>query len=118
MADLRVTVNGVTFPNPVIVGSASPSMDWIGVKKGIEGGSGGVIVKSLFGEKGRLGRSFPRPRFKLYDYKNYPGYPCLLYTSVGRHPFERHPPRHLRDRPGHHLLPDGRGAEGGHPHLL
>jgi len=78
MADLRVTVNGVTFPNPVIVASASPSMDWIGVKKGIEGGAGGVIVKSLFGEKGKLGRSFPRPRFKLYDYKNYPGYPEKL----------------------------------------
>ena len=52
MANLKVNVAGVEFPNPVIVGSASPSMDWIGVKKGIEGGSGGVIVKSLFGEKG------------------------------------------------------------------
>ncbi len=78
MANLKVTVAGVEFPNPVIVGSASPSMDWVGVKKGIEGGSGGVIVKSLFGEKGRLGRNFPRPRFKLYDYKTYPGYPQVL----------------------------------------
>lgn len=78
MADLRVRVAGVEFPNPVLVGSASPSMDWRGVKKGIEGGAGGVIVKSLFGEKGKLGRNFPRPRFKLYDYKNYPGYPNVL----------------------------------------
>ena len=78
MANLKVNVAGVEFPNPVIVGSASPSMDWIGVKKGIEGGSGGVIVKSLFGEKGKLGRNFPRPRFKLYDYKTYPGYPQSL----------------------------------------
>lgn len=78
MADLRVRVAGVEFPNPVLVGSASPSMDWKGVKKGIEGGAGGVIVKSLFGEKGKLGRNFPRPRFKLYDYKNYPGYPNVL----------------------------------------
>ena len=46
MADLRVTVNGVKFPNPIIVGSASPSMDWIGVEKGIEGGSG-VSLSSL-----------------------------------------------------------------------
>jgi dihydropyrimidine dehydrogenase (NAD+) subunit PreA len=53
-------------------------MDWVGTKKGIDGGAGGVIVKSLFGEKGKLGRNFPRPRFKLYDYKNYPGYPNAL----------------------------------------
>ena len=53
---------------------------WIGVgtKKGIDGGAGGVIVKSLFGDKGKLGRNFPRPRFKLYDYKNYPNYPQKL----------------------------------------
>lgn len=78
MANLKVTAAGVTFPNPIIVASASPSMDWVGTKKGIEGGAGGVIVKSLFGEKGKLGRNFPRPRFKLYDYKNYPGYPNAL----------------------------------------
>jgi dihydropyrimidine dehydrogenase (NAD+) subunit PreA len=78
MADLSVKIAGVTFKNPIIVGSASPSMDWIGCKKGIDGGCSGVIVKSLFGEKGKLGRSFPRPRFKLYDYKDYPGYPQKL----------------------------------------
>lgn len=78
MANLKVKVAGVEFPNPVVVGSASPSMDWVGTVKGIEGGAGGVIVKSLFGEKGKLGRTFPRPRFKLYDYKNYPGYPEKL----------------------------------------
>jgi dihydropyrimidine dehydrogenase (NAD+) subunit PreA len=78
MADLKVKVCGVEFPNPIIVGSASPSMDWRGTLKGIEGGSGGVIVKSLFGDMGKLGRNFPRPRFKLYDYKTYPGYPNVL----------------------------------------
>ena len=78
MANLKVTAAGVTFPNPIIVGSASPSMDWVGTKKGIDGGAGGVIVKSLFGDMGKLGRNFPRPRFKLYDYKNYPGYPQQL----------------------------------------
>ncbi len=78
MASLKVNVEGVEFLSPVLVGSASPSMDWKGTVKGIEGGAGGVIVKSLFGEKGKLGRTFPRPRFKLYDYKNYPGYPEKL----------------------------------------
>jgi dihydropyrimidine dehydrogenase (NAD+) subunit PreA len=78
MSDLRVKAAGVEFKNPIIVGSASPSMDCFGTKKGIDGGAAGVIVKSLFGEKGKLGRNFPRPRYKLYDYKNYPGYPDKL----------------------------------------
>lgn len=78
MANLKVNALGVEFKNPILVASASPSMDWIGTQKGIEGGAGGVIVKSLFGEKGKLGRNFPRPRFKLYDYKSYPGYPNAL----------------------------------------
>lgn len=60
MADLSVTVNGVRFKNPVIVGSATPTMDWRGTKKGIDGGAGGAIVKSLFGDAGKLGRNFPR----------------------------------------------------------
>jgi len=78
MADLRVKAAGVQFKNPIIVGSASPSMDCYGTKKGIDGGAAGVIVKSLFGDKGKVGRNFPRPRFKLYDYKEYPGYPNAL----------------------------------------
>jgi len=78
MADLSVTVNGVRFKNPVIAGSATPTMDWVGTKKSIDGGCSGAIVKSLFGDAGRLGRSFPRPRFMLYDYKSYPGYPEKL----------------------------------------
>ncbi len=78
MADLSLTVNGVRFRNPVIVGSATPTMDWRGTKKGIDGGAGGAIVKSLFGNAGKLGRNYPRPRFVLYDYKNYPGYPDKL----------------------------------------
>jgi len=78
MASLKVKAAGVGFKNPILVGSASPSMNWVGTKKGIEGGAGGVIVKSLFGDLGKLGRTFPRPRFKLYDYKNYPGYPDVL----------------------------------------
>jgi dihydropyrimidine dehydrogenase (NAD+) subunit PreA len=65
----------------VIVGSATPTMDWRGTKKGIDGGAGGAIVKSLFGDAGKLGRNFPRPRFMLFDYKNYPGYPEKLPHS-------------------------------------
>ncbi len=78
MANLSVNVQGIEFKNPILVGSASPSMDCFGTQKKIEGRAGGVIVKSLFGEKGKLGRNFPRPRFKLYDYREYPGYPDNL----------------------------------------
>jgi len=88
MAKLEVNAVGVTFPNPVIVGSASPTMDCYGTKKGIEGGAGGAIVKSLFGEGGKLGRNFPRPRFKLFDYKDYPGYPEVLPHAFTLHSLE------------------------------
>jgi dihydropyrimidine dehydrogenase (NAD+) subunit PreA len=78
MVDLSVEIGGVKFKNPVVVGSATPTMDAIRMKHGIDGGAGAVIAKSLFGEGGRLGRRFPRPRFKLIDYREYPGYPNQL----------------------------------------
>lgn len=78
MADLSVEIGGVKFKNPVVVGSASPTMDHVGMRKGIEGGASAVIAKSLFGESGKTGRSFPRPRYKLFDYKDFPGYPDKL----------------------------------------
>ena len=88
MANLKVKVAGVTFKNPVIVGSATPTMDCYGTKKGIDGGASGAIVKSLFGEAGKLGRNFPRPRFKLFDYKSYPGYPDVLPHAFTLHSLE------------------------------
>jgi dihydropyrimidine dehydrogenase (NAD+) subunit PreA len=81
MADLSVEIAGVRFKNPIVVGSATPTMDCRGMKKGIDGGAGAVIAKSLFAESGKLGRRFPRPRFKLFDYREYPGYPEKLPHS-------------------------------------
>ncbi|MFC2070770.1 4Fe-4S binding protein [Chloroflexota bacterium] len=78
MADLTVEIGGVKFKNPVVVGSASPTMDSPRMKHGIDGGAGAIIAKSLFGEGGRFGRDFPRPRYKLIDYREYPGYPDAL----------------------------------------
>jgi dihydropyrimidine dehydrogenase (NAD+) subunit PreA len=78
MVDLTVEIGGVKFKNPVVVGSATPTMDAIRMRHGIDGGAGAVIAKSLFGEAGKLGRQFPRPRFKLIDYREYPGYPNAL----------------------------------------
>jgi dihydropyrimidine dehydrogenase (NAD+) subunit PreA len=76
--DLSVSIAGVRFKNPVVVASATPTMDATRMKHGIDGGAGAVIAKSLFGEGGRLGRQFPRPRFKLIDYREYPDYPNKL----------------------------------------
>lgn len=81
MVDLSVEIGGVKFKNPIVVGSATPTMDSTRMKHGIDGGAGAVIAKSLFGEAGRLGRQFPRPRFKLFDYREYPGYPEKLPHS-------------------------------------
>jgi len=78
MADLSVKIAGIDFKNPVVVGSATPTFNAAGMKKGIDGGAGSVIAKSLFGDSGKYGRKFPRPRFKLIDYKDYPGYPDVL----------------------------------------
>ncbi len=81
MVDLSVEIGGVRFKNPIVVGSATPTMNAQGMKKGIDGGAGAVIAKSLFGESGKLGRQFPRPRFKLFDYREFPGYPEKLPHS-------------------------------------
>jgi dihydropyrimidine dehydrogenase (NAD+) subunit PreA len=78
MVDLSVEIGGVRFKNPIVVGSATPTMNAECMRKGIEGGAGSVIAKSCFGESGKLGRKFPRPRFKLFDYREYPGYPEKL----------------------------------------
>jgi len=78
MVDLTVEIGGVKFKNPIVVASATPTMDAIRMKHGIDGGASAVIAKSLFGEAGRLGRKFPRPRFKLIDYREYPDYPKSL----------------------------------------
>lgn len=81
MVNLSTEIAGVKFRNPIVVASATPTMNAKGMKKGIDGGAGAVIAKSLFGESGKLGRQFPRPRFKLFDYREYPGYPDKLPHS-------------------------------------
>ena len=81
MVDLTAEIGGVKFKNPIVVASATPTMDAVRMKRGIDGGASAVIAKSLFGEAGKLGRKFPRPRFKLIDYREYPGYPKKLPHS-------------------------------------
>jgi dihydropyrimidine dehydrogenase (NAD+) subunit PreA len=79
--DMSLKIGGVKFKNPFVVASATPTHDAIRMKHGIDGGASAVIAKSLFGEAGKLGRNFPRPRFKLVDYREYPGYPDVLPRS-------------------------------------
>lgn len=84
---LAQSIAGVTFKNPIVLGSATPTMNARMVERGIKAGAGAAIVKSLFGESGKTGRKFPRPRFKLYGYKDYPGYPerlpqCFTLNSL------------------------------------
>jgi dihydropyrimidine dehydrogenase (NAD+) subunit PreA len=40
MADLTVKIAGIRFKNPVVAGSATPTMDLRGMKKGTDGGAG------------------------------------------------------------------------------
>lgn len=88
MADLSVEFAGINFKNPIVLASATPTMNAKMMKKGIEGGAAGVVAKSLFGESGKMGRKYPRPRFKLFDYRGYPGYPDRLPHSFTLHSLE------------------------------
>jgi len=74
LVDLTVELAGFTLKNPIIVSSCTATRDHIRMKKAIDAGAAAVVAKSLFGESGSLGRRFPRPRFKLFGYKEYPDY--------------------------------------------
>ena len=73
--DLSVEFAGIRFANPIIVASATPTKDAGAVKKALKAGFAGVVVKSLFGNSAATGRRYPKPRFKLYGWREYPGYP-------------------------------------------
>jgi len=88
MIDLSTEIAGVTFKNPVIAGSATPTWDAARMKRCIEGGASGAIAKSLFGDSAATGRKYPRPRFKLFNYREYPGYPEVLPNSFTLHSLE------------------------------
>jgi len=63
----------------VVVGSAPPTMDALQMKKGIDGGAGSVIAKS-FSAIPANSEGSSTTRFKLFDYRDYPGYPDKLPT--------------------------------------
>lgn len=71
--DMSVEVCGVKFKNPFVLASATPTMSAENIKRGIEAGWSGAVVKTLFPQE--HSRVVARPRFKLWEYKNYPDYP-------------------------------------------
>lgn len=75
MPDLSVEFAGVNFKNPLIAASATPTKDAKAMRKAVAAGFSGVVAKSLFGNSAFLGRRYPRPRFKLYGWREYPEYP-------------------------------------------
>ncbi|MFB0523583.1 MAG: 4Fe-4S binding protein [Candidatus Bathyarchaeia archaeon] len=83
MVDLTVKLAGFTLRNPIVVSSCTATRDAVHMKKAVDGGASAVVAKSLFGESGSLGRTFPRPRFKLFGYKEYPEY-YMKYKSQTR----------------------------------
>ncbi|MHA1238771.1 MAG: 4Fe-4S binding protein [Candidatus Odinarchaeia archaeon] len=87
MVDLSVNFAGINFKNPLIAASATPTRDAKRMKKAINAGFAGVVAKSLFGNSASLGRKYPRPRFKLFGWKEYPKYPeevpnCFTLNSL------------------------------------
>ncbi|MFQ5710855.1 MAG: 4Fe-4S binding protein [Candidatus Geothermarchaeales archaeon] len=71
--DTSVDICGITFKNPFILASATPTMSAENVKRGIDAGWGGAVLKTLF--PAAHSRVVARPRFKLWEFKNYPDYP-------------------------------------------
>lgn len=75
MADLSVEFAGIRFRNPLILASSTPAKDAKCIKKAIDAGFGGVVAKTLCGESASFSRKYPRPRFILFGWRDYPGYP-------------------------------------------
>ncbi len=47
MADLSVEFSGIKFKNPILVASAEPSNSVANIKKCIDNGASGIIVKTI-----------------------------------------------------------------------
>lgn len=75
MVDLSVEFAGINLRNPIIAASATPTKDAKAMKKAVDAGFGGVVAKSLFGDRAAIGRRYPRPRFKLFGWREFPDYP-------------------------------------------
>ncbi|KAG1656219.1 hypothetical protein FOA52_013784 [Chlamydomonas sp. UWO 241] len=57
---LAVTVNGLTFPNPFVIGSGPPGTNYQVMKKAFDEGWGGVIVKTMSLDSSKVINVSPR----------------------------------------------------------
>lgn len=60
MADLSVTVNGLKFPNPFVIGSGPPGTNANVIRKAFDEGWGGVIAKTISLEADKVTNVAPR----------------------------------------------------------
>ena len=60
MADLSVTVNGLRFPNPFVIGSGPPGTNANVIGKAFDEGWGGVIAKTISLDASKVVNVAPR----------------------------------------------------------
>lgn len=68
MADLSTEYVGLKLKNPLLAASATETKDAKTMKKCIDAGFGGVVVKSLYGTSIAVSRKWHRPRFQLLNW--------------------------------------------------
>ena len=85
MADLRVRFLGVDFKNPVLASSAEPTADLRNMKRVIESGAGGLVVKT-FTDSEAMKRLSAQTRWRFLDEKHQVccGNIPRLFTLYGR----------------------------------
>jgi len=68
MANLSTNYVGLKLKNPLLAASATETKDAKTMKKCIDAGFGGVVVKSLYGTSIAVARKWHRPRFQLLNW--------------------------------------------------
>ena len=87
---ISVDFVGLKLRNPVIVASATPSINAEAIKRAAEAGAGAVVTKSMVYPDPKTGRPVGRngrPRFMLYNCTN--GFDPALYNKNGQFSFFR-----------------------------
>lgn len=77
--DLSCEICDVTFKNPFILSSATPTKTVRNISRGIEAGWAGAVMKTLVPLE--YARVYPRPRFKIYWLKDQGAYPKIIPRS-------------------------------------
>ncbi len=85
MADLKVNFLGVDFKNPVIAASAEPTASLANMRRVIENGAGGLVVKTVTDSEAMRKLSF-QTRWRFFDeeHKVCRGTVPRLFTLYGR----------------------------------